>query len=207
MLTVATYRINDLEVYSSSKRGAARKRITTVLYSQFDKTSSRKILSFLVLGCSALATAHCADAAPVPGKSQISYTGTFKTQKAVSTQGYEIPVVTHPTFISQKLAGNKLRFFVHSMGGGTHNDHVASLSSTVPLKGSEACFRKGAYRLRIKYFPGKVVLTDQGDPGEMCYGVGAGVSGTYFLRNSSVPNFKKEQNTYGDGEGGELESD
>ncbi len=126
-----------------------------------------------------------------------TFTGTFKTKDKVGTRGYSKEVTMHPTFLSQKLTGGRLRFFVSCQGGGIHNDHVANLGSTAVLKGNVARFKNGSYELKMEFRPGAVVLAETGDPLDAGFGVGAGVSGTYLLKSASVPDFKKAEKEFG----------
>jgi hypothetical protein len=138
-------------------------------------------------------------AGPVnPSKeSALNYTGTFLTKNRVSTSGYPKEVVLQPTFLAQRLSGNRLKFLVFSQGGGIHNDHLASLEGIVKLHNGWANFKQGTYVLNIRFHPGKAILSESGNQMDAGFGEGSGVSGLYLLKSAVPPNFSRAEKEWG----------
>ncbi len=132
------------------------------------------------------------------GKSPVlSYTGTFLKRGKSSTRGYPENIVVQPTFLAQSLPGGHLKFLVFTQSGGIHNDHIGFIEGTVKLRAGRATFKQGTYVLHIQFRPGLVDLSESGDPMDGGCGVGACVTGRYFLKSSRRPDFRKAEEDWG----------
>ena len=159
-----------------------------------------RMVAFAFVGFALLSGPTLAKPAAKKSTGALTFTGTFTTSDKSSTRGYPKEVVMQPTFLSQKLSNGRIRFLVSNQGGCIHNDHLANLESTAELSGNIANFKKDSYDLKIEFRPGEVVLSETGNPMDAEFGVGAGVSGTYKLKSSSIPDFKKAEAQFGLGE-------